>query len=133
MFRFACFHANQWTMLRIKATNTFIYSLSLLPRFRFRTGVPKLSLTMCPFQHFHRWACAPKISYDKKMRKISKIYLPISMILKIIFTDECINISKWHNLYVNIFFPSIANLKCTPSDRKGSPKGACIPVWKPLV
>ena len=35
------------------------------------------------------------------------------MILKIIFTDECINISKWHSLYVNIFFPSIANLKGT--------------------
>ena len=67
----------------------------------------------------------------KRLRKITKIDLPISMILKIIFTDECINVSKWHSLYVNIFFPSIANLKCTPSDRKGSPKGTCIPVtWQ---
>ena len=67
----------------------------------------------------------------KRLRKITKIDLPISIILKIIFTDECINVSKWHSLYVNIFFPSIANLKCTPSDRKGSPKGTCIPVtWQ---
>ena len=35
----------------IKATNTFIYSLSLLRRFRFRTGVPKLSLAMHPFKN----------------------------------------------------------------------------------
>ena len=55
------------------------------------------------------------------------------MILKIIFTDECINISKRHSLCANIFFPSIANLKCTPSDRKGNLKGTCNPVWKPLV
>jgi len=32
----------------MKATNNFIYSLS--PRFRFRTGVPKLSLAMFPFR-----------------------------------------------------------------------------------
>jgi len=30
----------------------------------------------------------------KRLRKITKIYLPISIILKILFTDECINISK---------------------------------------
>jgi len=36
-------------MLRINQSNTFIYSLLLLPRFRFRTGVPKLSLAMYPF------------------------------------------------------------------------------------
>jgi len=57
------------------------------------------------------------------------MYLPISMILKIIFTDECMNISKSHSLYVNIF-PFNFNLKCTPSDRKASPKGTCIPVWE---
>jgi len=69
----------------------------------------------------------------KKVVENNKIYIPISMILKIIFTDECINILKWHSLYGNIFFPSIANLKCTPSDRKYSPKGTCIPVWESLV
>jgi len=37
---------------------------------------------------------APKFLMTKRLRKITKIYLPISMILKIIFTDECINISK---------------------------------------
>jgi len=62
----------------IKATNTFIYSLSLLPRFRFRTGVPKLSLAMYPFsisidEHTLR-ANFPthKISYDKKIEEYNK-------------------------------------------------------------
>jgi len=35
-----------------------------------------------------------KFLITKRLRKITKIYLQISMILKIIFTDECINISK---------------------------------------
>jgi len=48
------------------------------------------------------------------------------MILKRIFTGECINISKLNSICVNIFFPSIANLKFIPSDRKGCPKGTCI-------
>ena len=84
---------------------TFIYSLSLLPRFRFRTGVPILSLAMYPFNISIDEHVPLKFLITKRLRKITKIYLQISMILKIIFTDECINISKWYSLYVNIFFP----------------------------
>ena len=138
IFRFPCFHANQWTMLRTNQSNKHFY----------------LACRCCPglglgqvFPNF-LWPCTPfgiwidehvglplkfLFLWPKRLRKITKTYLPISMILKIIFIDECINISKWHILYVNIFFPSITNLKCTPSDRKCSPRGTCIPVWKPLV
>jgi len=35
-----------------------------------------------------------KFLMTKRLRKITKIYLPISIILKIIFTDEYINILK---------------------------------------
>ena len=45
--------------------------------------------------------------------------------MKIIFTDICINI--WKQIYVNIFFSSMANLKCTPSDRKMYPWGYMYP------
>ena len=117
----------------IKATNTFIYSLSLLRRFRSRTGVPKLSLAMYPFNISIDEHVPLKFLMKKRLKKITKINLSVSMILKIIFTDERINISKLHSLYANIFFPSIVNLKCTPSDREGSPKGTCIPVWESLV
>jgi len=100
-----------------------------LPRFRLRTGVSKLSLAMNPFSISIDEHVLLKFLVAKRLRKITKIYLPIRMLLKIIFTDECVNISKWHSLYVNTFFPSIANLRCTPSDRKGSPKcPTCIPV-----
>jgi len=34
--------------------------------------------------------------------------------------------------HVNIFLPSIANLKCTPSDRQMYPRGTCTPDWEPL-
>jgi len=35
-----------------------------------------------------------KFLMTKRLRKITKIYIQISMILKMIFTDEYINISK---------------------------------------
>ena len=47
------------------------------------------------------------------------------MILKIIFTDICINI--WEKLHVNIFCSSIANLKCTPSDWRMYPQECMYP------
>jgi len=81
-------------MLRIKATNTFIYSMLLLPRFRFRTGFPKLSRGMYPFSISIDEHVPLKFLMAKTLRKITKICLPISMILKIIFTYECINILK---------------------------------------
>jgi len=62
--------------------------------FRFRTGVPKLSLAMYPSSVSIDEHVPLKFLMTKKLRKIAKIYLPISMILKIIFTDVCINISK---------------------------------------
>jgi len=117
----------------IKATNTFIYILSPLPKFRFRTGVPLLTLAMYPFSISTDEPVPLKFLMTKRLRKITKIYLPLRMILKIIFIDECTNISKRHSLYANIFFPSIANLECKPSNRKGSPEGTFIPVWEPLV
>ena len=47
---------------------------------------------------------------------------------------ECFELTKPIS-YVNILFPSIANLKCTPSDRKGILRvhHTCISVWEPLV
>jgi len=68
--------------------------MSLLPRFRFSTGVPKLSLAMYPFSTSVDEHVPIKFLMTKRLRKITKIYLPMSMILKILFTDECINISK---------------------------------------
>ena len=74
--------------------------------FRFRTGVIKLPLAMYPFsisidghvplQHFDRWACTPKISYDKNAVENNKIVFTNKriMTLKKIFTDVCINISE---------------------------------------
>jgi len=123
---------------QIKA-NTFIYSLSLLPRFRFMTGVRKLSLAMypCTISIDEHVGLPIKFLMTRRLKTITKIYFPTSMILKIILTDESECIYVFQNdiayIYVNIFFPSIANLKCTLSDRKGSPKGTCIPVWEPLV
>ena len=50
------------------------------------------------------------------------------MILKIVFIDLCITMSKWI-ICKYIFFPSIANLKCTPSDRqKHSYQGYMYPI-----
>ena len=113
MFRFTCFHANQWTN-----------SLSLSPRFRFRTGVPKLSLVMHLFSISIDEHVYPKISYGKKVEENNKNIFTNKhiTILKIIFTDVCINISKWIITYVDIFFPFISNLKCTPSNRQGTPR-----------
>jgi len=69
--------------------------MSLLPRFRFRTGVPKLSLAMYPFSTSIDEHVPLKLLMTKRLRKITKIYLPMGMILKILlFTNECINISK---------------------------------------
>jgi len=87
----------------IKATNTFIYSLSLLRRFRSRTGVPKLSLAMYPFNISIDEHVPLKFLMKKRLKKITKINLSVSMILKIIFTDERINISKLHSLYATYF------------------------------
>jgi len=67
--------------------------------FRFRTGVIKHSLASghVHLQHFDRWACTPKISYDKKAVENNKNVFTNRhiMILKIMFTDVCMNISKW--------------------------------------
>jgi len=65
-----------------------------MPRFRFWTGVPKLSLAIYPFSISIDEHVPLKFLMTKRLRKITKIYLQISIILKIIFTDECINISK---------------------------------------
>jgi len=82
-------------MLRIKAMKTFIYSLLLLLRLRFRTGVPKLSLAMYPFSISIDEHVPLKFLMTKRLRKITKRYLfHISMILKIIFIDEYINTLK---------------------------------------
>jgi len=114
----------------MKATNTFNCSLS--PRFRFRTGVPKISGHV-PLQHSDRWECTPKISYDKKVEENSK---------NTSLNDFNNNIHRCMYKYfemnnnlcsLNVFFPAFANLKCTPSDRQGSPKGTCIQVWEPFV
>jgi len=61
---------------------------------RFRAGVPKLYLAMYPFNILIDEHVPLKFLMTKRLRKITKIDLPISMILKIIFTDECINIAK---------------------------------------
>jgi len=44
----------------------------------------------------HQHVCTPKISYGKKVEENNKNMFTnkTSMILKIMFTDECINISK---------------------------------------
>jgi len=70
------------------------FSLSLLPRLRFRTGVTKLFLAIYPFSILKDEHVPLKFLMTKRLRKITNLYLPISMILKMIFTDECINISK---------------------------------------
>jgi len=44
------------------------------------------------------------------------------MILKKVLTDICINIWKQIILYINTFFSSIADVKCTPSDRQMYPR-----------
>ena len=64
----------------------------------------------------------PAISYDNKAVENNKKLFTNKhiMILKIIFTDVYINISKWI-ICKHIFFPSIANLKCTPSDKQMHP------------
>jgi len=43
----------------------------------------------------------------------------------------CINI--WKQILWKYIFSSIANLKCTPSDRQMYPWGTCAPGWEPLV
>jgi len=76
-------------------------SPSKLPRadgtgFRFRTGVIKLSVAMYPFSISIHEHVPPKISYDKKAVENNQNVFTNKhvMILKIIFTDVCINISK---------------------------------------
>ena len=49
------------------------------------------------------------------------------MILKIIFTDVCINILKWIIRIHTFSFPSIANLQCAPSDKQMYPQGHMYP------
>jgi len=50
-----------------------------------------------PLQYFERWTCTPKISYDKIFYHDYHRYIwtiSIQQVLKIIFTDICINIWK---------------------------------------
>ena len=57
----------------IKATDTFIYCVSL----RFRTSIPKLSLAMYPFSISLHEHVSLKFLITKRLRKITKISLPI--------------------------------------------------------
>ena len=58
-----------------KATEAVIYSWS--PRFRFRTSISKLSLAMYPFSISLYEHVPLKFLMTKRLRKITKIYLPI--------------------------------------------------------
>jgi len=60
-----------------KQTTLFIYSLS--PRLRFRTSIPKLSPAMYPFSISLYEHVPLKFVMKKRLRKITKIYLPISI------------------------------------------------------
>ena len=76
-----------------------------------------------PLQHCDRWACTPKIFCDNKAEENTENILTYkrTMILKIVFTDMCINISKW-KICKHIFpFCSVANLECTPLDSQVYP------------
>jgi len=58
-----------------KATDTFIYSRS--PKFRFRKSIPKLSLATYPFSISLYEHVPLKFLMTKRLKKITKIYLPI--------------------------------------------------------
>jgi len=65
----------------IKATNTFIYSLS--PRFRYRISIPKLSPAMYPFSISLHEHVPLKFLMTKRLGKITKIYFPIGINSKV--------------------------------------------------
>jgi len=96
IFRFTCFHScKSVNHVTNQSSNKHLHlGLSLLTRFRFRTGVPKLCLAMYPFSISIDKHVPLKFLITKRLRKITKRYLQIRMILKIIFTDEYINISR---------------------------------------
>ena len=58
-----------------KATDTFIYSRS--PRFRLRTSILTLTLAMYPFSISLYEHVPLKFLMTKRLRKVTKIYLPI--------------------------------------------------------